>query len=232
MIIWLVYCVYDVYIFWALKQNHKEAKGLWDVQFPYLNQLELVYGRDRATGAAVEGYGDAIHNMETEQNVEIGGDHLGEFHFSLSDDEESELPYVSQATTNVTNATRVPRKQKSTYEGKTAAKKKKTPNMEARLEGIDQSFRMFVQGFNTNFGTMANAVANAMNDDNIRQKAKSEKMKDVLAELMKLNLPSGDVLQAADIFSANKDKIDIFLNLSEQLRVFYVLNLTGLASGN
>nr|GEW77890.1 myb/SANT-like domain-containing protein [Tanacetum cinerariifolium] len=181
--------------------NHKEAKGLWDVQFPYFNQLKLVYGRDRATGVAVEGYKDAIHNMETNQNVETGGDHL-------------------------------PRKQKAMYEGNKAAKKKKKPNREARLEGIGDSFRMFVQGFNTNFGTMANVVAKSMNDDNMRQKASSEKMKDVLAELMKLNLPSGDVLQAADIFSVNKDKIDIFLNLSEQLRVSYVLKLTGLASGN
>ncbi|GKB01445.1 Myb/SANT-like domain-containing protein [Tanacetum coccineum] len=197
--------------------NHKEAKGLWDVQFPYFNQLKLVYGRDRATGAAVEGYGDAIHNMETDQNVETGGDHLGDFHFSLSDDEENELPYVPQATTKVTNATREPRKQKIMYKGNKAANKKKKPNMEARLEGIDDTFRMFVQGFNTNFGTMENAVANSMNDDNMHQKAASKKMKDVLVELMKLNLPSGDVLQAADIFSANKDKIDIFLNLSKQL---------------
>nr|GEY99739.1 myb/SANT-like domain-containing protein [Tanacetum cinerariifolium] len=177
--------------------NHKEAKGLWDVQFPYFNQLKLVYGRDRTTGVAVEGYEDAIHNMETNQNVETGGDHL----VSLSNDEENELPYVPQATTNVTNAIREPRKQKTMYEGNKAAKKKKKPNMEARLEGIDDSFQMFVQGFNTNFGTMANAVANSMNDDNMRQKAASEKMKVVLSELMKLNLPSGDVLQAADIFS-------------------------------
>ncbi|GJS18914.1 hypothetical protein Tco_0413386 [Tanacetum coccineum] len=88
-----------------------------------------LYGWDRATGAAVEGYEDAIHNMKTNQNVETGGDHLGNFHLSLSDDEENELPY------------------------------------------------------------------------------------------------------AVDIFYANKDKIDIFLNLSEQLQVSYVLNLTGLASG-
>ncbi|GJV94625.1 hypothetical protein Tco_1546202 [Tanacetum coccineum] len=180
--------------------------------------------------AAVEGYEDAIQNMETYQNVETGDDHHGDFHFSLSDDEENELPYVLQATTTVTNATREPRKQKKCTRGITLQRKK--PNMEARLEGIDDSFRMFIQGFNTNFGTMANVVASSMNDDNMRQKAASEKMKDVLAELMKLNLPSGDVLQAADIFSANKDKIDIFLNLSEQLRVSYVLKLTGLASGN
>ncbi|GJU31661.1 E3 ubiquitin protein ligase XBAT32 [Tanacetum coccineum] len=135
----------------------------------------LIYGRDRATGAAVEGYGDAIHNMKTDQNVETRGDHLGNFHFSLSDDEENELPYVPQTTTNITNATREPKKQKTMYEGNKAAKKKKKPNIEARLEGIDDSFRMFVQGFNTNFGTMANVVANSMNDDNMCQKATSKK---------------------------------------------------------
>nr|GEW60451.1 hypothetical protein [Tanacetum cinerariifolium] len=35
-------------------ERHKEAKGRWDVPFPYFNQLELVYGRDRATGVVAE----------------------------------------------------------------------------------------------------------------------------------------------------------------------------------
>ncbi|GKA34739.1 hypothetical protein Tco_0721168 [Tanacetum coccineum] len=65
------------------------------------------------------------------------------------------------------------------YEGNKAAKKKKKPNMEARLEGIDDSFRMFVQGFNTNYGTMANVVANSMNDDNMRQKSLLKYMKEM-----------------------------------------------------
>nr|GEV69835.1 hypothetical protein [Tanacetum cinerariifolium] len=34
-----------------------------------------------------EGFKDAIHNLEEEQNGESGGENLGESHFSLSDDE-------------------------------------------------------------------------------------------------------------------------------------------------
>nr|GFC43603.1 hypothetical protein [Tanacetum cinerariifolium] len=37
-----------------LGERHKEAKGLWDVSLSYFNQLELVYGIDRATGVVAE----------------------------------------------------------------------------------------------------------------------------------------------------------------------------------
>lgn len=92
-----------------------------------------------------------------------------------------------------------------------------TRDMETQLQGIDHSFQTFVEGFNTNFGKMANAVAHAMTDDNMRKKAESEKLKDVLDELMKLDIPSGDVLRAGEIFTENKDKMDLFLNLSKPL---------------
>ncbi|GKA62527.1 hypothetical protein Tco_0762046 [Tanacetum coccineum] len=124
-------------------ENHKEANGLRD------------------------------SDMENEQNGESGGDNVGGFHLSLSDDEER---------------------------------------------------------FNANFGTMENDVANAMTDDNNRKKAKSEQLKDVLVELTKLDISSGNVLHAAEIFAANKDKLDLFLNLPHQLRVSYVHKLTGLSS--
>ncbi|GKA65913.1 Myb/SANT-like domain-containing protein [Tanacetum coccineum] len=220
---------------WYLKycENHKEANGLWDFPFPYFNQLELVYGRDRATGTVVEGFKDAIHNMENEQNGESGGDNIGGSHISLSDDEEVDVQYMSQTTqttSNFTNGTNMAKKQKVTSNGKQAAKKRKTRDMESQLEGINHSFQMFVQGFNANFGTMANVVANAMTDDNNRKKAKSEQLKDALDELTKLNIPSGDVLHAAEIFADHKDKLELFLNLSQPLRVSYVLKLTRVSS--
>ncbi|PWA80140.1 myb/SANT-like domain-containing protein [Artemisia annua] len=219
---------------WYVKycENHKEANGLWDFPFPYFNQLELVYGRDRATGTVAEGFKDAIHNMENEQNGESGGDNVGEFHISLSDDEGTDVQYMSQTTSNFTNAANMARKQKAISNGNKGAKKRKTRDMESQLEGINHSFQMFVQGFNANFGTMANAVANAMTDDNNRKKAKSKQLKDVLDELEKLDISSGDVLQAAEIFAANKDKLELFLNLSQKLRVSYVLKLTSLSSSN
>ncbi|GKF82227.1 hypothetical protein Tco_0243883, partial [Tanacetum coccineum] len=121
---------YDVSFYY--EQNHKDAQGLWDFEFPYFNQLEVVYGRDRATGLVAEGYEDAIHNLEVEQNVENGGENLGEFQFSLSD-EENDVHYMShatQTTSNLNNATKMANKQKTSTIGGKAAKKRKTRDME------------------------------------------------------------------------------------------------------
>lgn len=216
---------------------------MWDFKFPFFTQLELVYGRDRATGATVEGFEDAIHNMEVEQNVESGGENLGDYFVSLSDEEENIIHYMSQTTpttSNMNNATptnsnmnnaKTTKKQKTLFTGDKVAKRRKTPSSQdlgAHFEENSHSFKTFIQGFNANFATMANVVANAMTNDVNRQKVASEKTKDLLDELMKLNIPSGDILKVADIFAANKEKIDIFLNLHEQLRVPYVHKLMGL----
>ncbi|PWA73222.1 myb/SANT-like domain-containing protein [Artemisia annua] len=200
-------CERDWYVKYC--ENHKEANGLWDFPFPYFNQLELVYGRDRATGTVVEGFKDAIHNMENEQNSESGGDNIGGFHIPLSDDEEFDVQHMSQTTqttSNFTNEKNIAKKQKAMSNGNKAAKKRKIRYMESQQEGINHPFQMFVQGFNANFGT----IANAMTYDNNRRKAKSEQLKDVPKELAKLDIPSGNVLHAAEIFTANKDKLEYF----------------------
>ena len=122
---------FDV-IFSTFKHRHKEAKGLWDVPFPYFNQLELVYGRDRATGVVAEGFKDAIHNLEEEQNGESGGDNVGESHFSLSDDEDDVqyMPQTTQTTSDFSNATKTASKQKATFQGNKAVKRRKTQEVQ------------------------------------------------------------------------------------------------------
>ncbi|KAL3521324.1 hypothetical protein ACH5RR_019473 [Cinchona calisaya] len=37
------------------------------MKFPYLDELELVYGKDRANGEIVEDYEDAVNNLEAEE---------------------------------------------------------------------------------------------------------------------------------------------------------------------
>ncbi|XP_042401184.1 U-box domain-containing protein 4-like [Zingiber officinale] len=81
---------------------------------------------------------------------------------------------------------------------------------------MNNGFRTFVDGFNANF-------ANVMVEENLREKMTSERMKDVLAELMNLSFPSGDVFKAANIFTVDKDKIDVLFNLPLELRRNYVV---------
>ncbi|GKA68350.1 hypothetical protein Tco_0768267 [Tanacetum coccineum] len=188
-----------------------------------LTNLSWYMERDRAMGGVVEGFGDAIRNMENGKNVESGGENIGEYFVSLSDDESDDVQ-TTQIASDIFNARNMAGKQKNTCNGDKVGKKKKASSSQdarARLKGIDQSFQMFVKGFNANFAN----IANAMTDDNQRQKVASEKLKDVLAKLVKLNIPTVDVLDAADIFSTNKEKMDVFLNLPHELRTTYIMKL-------
>nr|XP_043626317.1 uncharacterized protein LOC122597807 [Erigeron canadensis] len=224
---------------------HKEAKGLWNFEFPYFNQLELVYGRDRANGAIVEangdiipktevamieGNGDASHDTEVEQDTESEDECIGESDDSSDDDEEENgMQHMWQTTPPPGFISRKMPMQRNTtpYKEYGMAKKRKinlsSHDIGTRLDEIESNFRAFAEGFNANFAVMAKAIENAMTNDSIRLKAESEKLKNVIAEVMKLNLSTDDVFKAAEIFAANKIKIDIFFSIPEQLRVSYVI---------
>ncbi|CAI9102460.1 OLC1v1000736C1 [Oldenlandia corymbosa var. corymbosa] len=205
-------------------QTHKEPKEMWDFKFPYLNQLELVYGRDRATGTVSQGYETAIHKMVTAQNNERGGQNSGETDFS-SEEENNNVSSELQGTPNSLN---LPEKQvQPSNTGEKVAKRKKatfapTPlDVGAQLQDINTGFRTFVEGFNSNFATMANAMV----EENLREKSAAERMKDVVLELMNIGLPSGDVFKATNLFTTEKDNIDVFFNLPAEMRRLYVITL-------
>ncbi|GKA05472.1 hypothetical protein Tco_0684592 [Tanacetum coccineum] len=81
------------------------------------------------------------------------------YHVSLSDDEGNDVEFKSketQSASKISNARRMARKAKETFIEDKAPKKKRTSgnNFGPSLDGIDQSFRTFVEGFNATFATM------------------------------------------------------------------------------
>lgn len=191
----------------------------------------MVYQRGLAPNAAVEARGDYNNNMEVvvlESKIESGSEDLGESDESYSGDEENGVHLVSQpsptAFNDASNERLAATKRNATpdIEDGVAKRSKTTPSpldIGARLDEINTSFQAFVEGFNANFAT----VTKFMTNDNIRQKSDSEKLKDVIDELMKLNLSTDDVFKAAEIFATNKNKMDVFFGLPEKLRVSYVI---------
>ncbi|KAM0009182.1 putative Myb/SANT-like domain-containing protein [Helianthus debilis subsp. tardiflorus] len=222
-------------------QSHKEAKGLWEFKFPFFNQLELVYGRDRPNGAVVEANDDVISKLEVtvEENGKLVNSESEDENHDESDDSLSE---EEEEDDGADNDNKTSSQATPTSARKMSVKRKTTPNIEdgitkktktkttsshddivARLDELDSSFRAFVEGFNASFATMVNLVTSIVTDDNIRQKTASEKLKTAINEIIKFNLSSDDVFKAAEIFAANKNKIDVFFSLPEQLRVSYVI---------
>ncbi|KAG6497030.1 hypothetical protein ZIOFF_044915 [Zingiber officinale] len=138
---------------------------------------------NRATGAVVQGYVNAIYNLEVDQNDESGGENLGAFyHSSNVYEEDNNMYFESESTPTALHNTDVPK----------SATKRKQPLTSGDKKRIYE------------------------------KKMASERMKDVIAELMNLSLPSGDVFKAANIFTADKDKIDVLFNLPLELRRNYV----------
>nr|GEW62118.1 hypothetical protein [Tanacetum cinerariifolium] len=108
-------------------------------KFPYFIQSTRIGVWDRSAGEVVEGFGDAIRNMEFEQNVESGGENLGDYHVSLSDDEENDVEFMSTETQSASN---ISSNAKETFIEDKAPKKMRTSgnNLGASLEGIDPKF--------------------------------------------------------------------------------------------
>ncbi|KAG6516387.1 hypothetical protein ZIOFF_026846 [Zingiber officinale] len=62
-----IVCEKTWYLEWI--KNHNDAKSLYNVSFPYFSELEMVYGKDRATGLVAE---DPMIAAQTITDVDAG----------------------------------------------------------------------------------------------------------------------------------------------------------------
>ncbi|KAG6506626.1 hypothetical protein ZIOFF_031953 [Zingiber officinale] len=53
------------------RNNHKNAVGLLNFRFPYLRKLDMVWGRDRATGVHAEDFVEASANVNCPKNMTV-----------------------------------------------------------------------------------------------------------------------------------------------------------------
>ncbi|CDP01662.1 unnamed protein product [Coffea canephora] len=209
-------------------KTHKDAKGLWDVKFPYLGDLEIVYGRDRATGNVAEDFTQTVQDMEAVQNLEEGDEGLDAMSNSDNDKvEEDEVNSMEQSTQPSSTSTRNSKKQKKQSPPiANVSKKMKSASttrgdLDASLQLLTSKFGDFVEGIQANFTT----IAAAMSNEDKREQLVSDRRDQVVAELMKLALPSGDVMNAADILSEQISKLHVFYNLPAEMKRQYVINL-------
>ena len=200
---------------------HREAKGPWDVKFPYLDDLDIVYGRDRATGVVAEGFADAVHNMEKEveevaAQIDLTNDNNG-------DDDDEANSVTQTASTSTRNSSKKQKKASPTI-GNPSKKMKSTstqPTIDVQFRQLTGQFGSFMEGIATNFTTMAAVMAN----EDKREQLAVDRSNNLPTELVNLGLPSGDVYKAGNIIGADATKLNMFFNLLADMRRQYVINL-------
>nr|GEX81629.1 hypothetical protein [Tanacetum cinerariifolium] len=164
-------------------RTHKEAKGLWDFNFP-------------------------VHVVSQPSPTALNND-------------ANETPVATKRNASPDIEDGVAKRSKTTPSPLDIG----APSAKDLPEKLRVSY--VIKAFNANFESITNAVTNAATEDNARETMASEKLKEVIVEIMKLNLTNEDIFKAADMFAAERNRIDVFFGLPEELQAAYVSRLTG-----
>ncbi|KAL3513494.1 hypothetical protein ACH5RR_026211 [Cinchona calisaya] len=175
----IIKCERQWYDSWA--KRHKEASGLWNMKFPYLDELELVYGKDRANGEAVEDYEDAVNNLEAEEKSAETASYVN----YETDDEIS----ISTSRIQKRQTAHLSKKSKKL---ETSAAPAPSP-MEAQFEMVTNKFISSIDGIASHFAS----IATAMTNEDKREQLASDRSNSLVAELLKLELCEGDTFRVA-----------------------------------
>ncbi|XP_027117128.1 uncharacterized protein [Coffea arabica] len=218
----MISCERQWYDNWV--KAHKEAKGLWNMKFPYLRDLEVVYGDDIVKAEEIEGFEDADQNIETaliEANVMDFSDEGNEEANSVTQDKE--------ANTTSTNTLRKQKRQTSPI----CKESKKVKTSVAPLL-VPEQFELMTGKFEVLLDHLA-TIATTMAKEDQRAQLAADRSNRVVEELLKLGLPTGDLFGAANILCAESSKLNVFFQLSPKMRrqyVNYLLYPTSSLSGS
>ncbi|KAG6479456.1 hypothetical protein ZIOFF_062922 [Zingiber officinale] len=141
-------CEFTWYIEWS--KTHKDAKGLYNVSFPYFTDLDIVYGKDRATGDVAE------DPLTAEQNLENADVTLPMTNESDSNTEIEILSTMESLPSNSSSA-RSAKKKFPQQVHKTSKKTKFAPmkNAETEYKEFNDEVRGFMKSLDGHLGTMS-----------------------------------------------------------------------------
>ncbi|XP_021720860.1 uncharacterized protein LOC110688421 [Chenopodium quinoa] len=186
---------------------HPTCKNLYGVSFPHLHVMMEIYGKDFATGKPAEGFLDAVDNMDKEEVAQVN--------IESSDDDVGGSGILT--TESAPPLKKVKRDETSKKKGSDKAAQSSSDLELACLQN-------FMKDMNAHLSTMANVWSRA--DD--REQDIADKCNKVLGELLQLDgLTPAEALEAANILTAQPNKLIIFFNCPTYLKRQYVKSLFG-----
>ncbi|KAL8548535.1 hypothetical protein ACS0TY_007731 [Phlomoides rotata] len=199
---------------WCL--NHKNVVGLWNFRFPYLHKLDMVWGRDRATGHKAEDIADVGSNANYQKNTIV----------CSSSDSDGEPAMVSNAQGShaIPTSTRAPNKRKKVSpERETIHKKKKSATYQQKIDSRLDNFTTKFESICNQMASQYTVATNALVMESKSESLTDEKMQEVITELIGLGLSPTDIGRAAEVCCNDPAKVQVMYALPSYLRCSFVL---------
>lgn len=187
------------------------------MRFPYLEVSETIYAKDRATGRGALGFEEAIGQMEADleidQSMSINLDNLN------VEDDPSEAPTSRSQDSELSKK----RKKLAAVRGNDAKKMRGSSSIahDAKVEGLRKELSAAFQGMSTHFATIASAIA----DENNREQMREKRTNTVVEQLSPLGLPSLELFNAASILLKDSSALNLFSQLDIEHKRQYIFSL-------
>lgn len=188
-------------------KTHNNAIGLWNLKFPYLRKLDLVWGINRPTRVKAEDISEACEDINKSKYLSVP--------ISSSDDEgeqrfDAQGPHTSKTRNKLSL-------RKEVY------KKKKCSTLQ---QSIDTRLDEFMSQIKSICGQMIShtaATTNVSAGPNKSDSLSDEKMQEVMNELLNIGLSTADVGKALEICYDQPTKVKVLFTLPAPMRRSYVL---------
>lgn len=211
--------------FLFLFQQHKNAQGLWNVPFPFFEQLAVVFGVDRATGLQSETFVEAIDNQEKE-TIELDKD--GSDEDDEADDNES-VNQSKQSTPSEPSSKK--RKKEKTPKGQ--GRKRKTPevvDLTSSFNNMSSSFSGYMNEMNMHMSTIASAFSTTQQHEQAimaREQVEENQKSNLINELLSIpGLTRFEVMEASKRLASNSSELSLFYQCpDDQWRKDFIVNL-------
>nr|XP_043635072.1 uncharacterized protein LOC122606175 [Erigeron canadensis] len=191
-------------------KNHKNASGLWNFKFLYLQKLDNVWGRDRATGLQAEDISQACEDTNNNTDVVL----------SSSSDSEDEVVKV----TKTQSIPSLKRQKKVSPPTESSHKKKKPMTLQ---ETMDTKLNSFASDFKSICGEMVEKIGVAVNalivDSNKSETVSEEKMQEVMTELVNIGISHLDIGKVVEACYNDPTKVKTLFTLPSYMRKGYVM---------
>ncbi|CAJ2671348.1 unnamed protein product [Trifolium pratense] len=195
----------EIYSQWC--KSHPTAIGLFGKPFPHFDSLDIVFGKDKASGNAAEDTVDMPTQMEKEQFASTHGGGSG---IDLDDDEDDFVSQIPETqTANTTNY----------RTGKRGGK---------RVKHNDDGSDSFLTSVNKLSECFASGVENMkqLSSCFMHEKVTAERRNQIVSILNEIGLSDDDVVMASMLITKDNNLCDCFFSMNTpELRKKFVVML-------
>ncbi|XP_057529788.1 uncharacterized protein LOC130808327 [Amaranthus tricolor] len=206
-------------------KQHRNAQGLWNVPFPFYDQLSIIFGADRATGVQSETFVEAVDNQEKE-TIELdkgGSDEDDEF-----DDNES--VNQSKESTPSEPSSKKGEKEKAPNELGRKRKKLEVVDLTSSFNNMSSSFSNHMNEMNKHMSTISSAFSTTQLPEKAImacEEVEENKKENLVSQLRRIEgLTRFEIMEASKRLASNPCELSLFYQCpDDEWKKEFIINL-------